>query len=259
MNWQKFADLKSELDRPFIMAHRGASAILPENTLPAFQRAISDGADILETDLRFTKDDEIILIHDETLDRTIDGTGYIRDYTLPQLKQLTVKPLTIKGDHVEDSANESPPSLHDLIEVTSGQVPLALELKDPLFTQPRYAKKLVDLLGDYGILEHCIVVSFYLERLQMIQAIAPSLAAGWITLSNLSPNHPVEFLGPFWPLLFLNPFYIARARKLGKIICPLDPVPEARLSLYLRFNLDVIMTDNPVVTFQALARRGPEK
>ncbi len=254
MNWKKFAELKSEIDRPFIMAHRGASAIWPENTLAAFQQAVSDGADVLETDLRFTKDDEIILIHDEALDRTIDGTGYVRDYTLHQLKQLKVKQLTVEGGD-----DESPPSLQDLIDATTGQVPLALELKDPLFTQPRYAEKLVNLLGDYGILEQCIVVSFYLERLQMIQSIYPALATGWITLSNLSPNHPVEFLGPFWPLLFLNPFYMIRARKLGKIICPLDPAPEARLGLYLRFNLDVIMTDNPAVIFQTLAKKRQRK
>jgi glycerophosphoryl diester phosphodiesterase len=254
MNWQAFKELRSGLGRPLVMAHRGASAILPENTLSAFSRAVADGADILETDLRFTKDDEIVLIHDETLDRTVEGTGFVRDYTLAELKQLKVKPMANSG-----VLDEPLPSLKDLIEATEGQVPLALELKDPLFAQPNYAQKLIAILRDYDLLDRCVVISFSLDRVQTVKQLCDrgeSLATGWITLSNLSPNQPVEFLGPFWPLLFLNPFYVSYARKLGKIVCPLDPNPiSPRLGLYLKVGFDAIITDHPAVTLQAITRK----
>jgi len=249
VDWQKFTTLKEQLNRPFVMAHRGSSAILPENTLTAFQRALADGADILETDLRFSKDGQIVLMHDETVDRTTFGHGPVQGHTLSEIKNLSVKPL----QEAEPTA-ESPPSLLELIEMTEAQTPLALELKDPQFSQPAYAEKLVRLLADFDLVDQCIILSFALPRLQAVQRVAPSLAAGWITMTHPSPNHPVEFIGPFWPLLFLNPFYMAAARKLGKIICPLDPTPEPRLGLYLKMGLDVVLTNDPAVTFQALAR-----
>jgi len=249
MDWQKFRELRTEMERPFVMAHRGASALLPENTLAAFQQALADGADILETDLRFTADDEIVLIHDETLDRTVEGTGLVRDYTLKEIQQLKVK----QGTGAKDPG--SVPTLRALIEATKAQVPLALELKDPLFIQPGYGEKLIQLLRDYGLLEQCVIISFNLTRLQAVKHLYSPLAAGWITMSNPSPNHPVEFVGPFWPLLFLNPFYTFQARRLGKIVCPLDPLPEARLGLYLKLGLDVILTDNPAKTLNVIAQK----
>ena len=250
MDWQLFAARKAALKRPFIVAHRGASAILPENTLPAFERAVSDGADILETDLRFTREGEIVLIHDETVDRTTSGVGRVSDYTLPELKRLTIREAGSARCY-----HEAPPTLRELIERTKAQMPLALELKDPRFAQPDYAERLLHLLQEYELLSICFVISFDLKRLRTLKALEPSLAIGWITLRNLLPTPAVDFLGPFWPLLLLNPFYAAWARKSGKIVCPLDPAPEPRLGLYLKLGLDVVMTNDPATTLQAVLKR----
>ena len=64
-----------------VFAHRGASAYAPENTLPAFALAMEQGADGIELDIHLTKDGELVVIHDEKLDRTTNGTGLVRDYT----------------------------------------------------------------------------------------------------------------------------------------------------------------------------------
>ncbi|HDH09983.1 MAG TPA: glycerophosphodiester phosphodiesterase, partial [Chloroflexi bacterium] len=74
-------------DRPLVMAHRGAG-LAPENTLVAFQKALDLGADVLELDVHATKDGEIVVIHDETVDRTTDGRGAVKDFTLEELKRL---------------------------------------------------------------------------------------------------------------------------------------------------------------------------
>lgn len=71
-----------------IIAHRGSKGIRPENTLPAFEKAIEEGADGIETDVHMSKDKHLIIMHDETVDRTTNGTGRIFDKTLAELKQL---------------------------------------------------------------------------------------------------------------------------------------------------------------------------
>ena len=69
-------------------AHRGFSGKYPENTMLAFQKAFETGADGIELDVQLTKDGEVVIIHDETVDRTTDGTGYVRDYPLEVLQKL---------------------------------------------------------------------------------------------------------------------------------------------------------------------------
>src|SRR5574337_931926 len=74
--------------KPYVMAHRGNRAACPENTLAAFRRALADGADILETDLHLTADDQFVCIHDGTPDRTTNGHGPVAERSLVDLKQL---------------------------------------------------------------------------------------------------------------------------------------------------------------------------
>jgi len=250
MDWQDIAAQRALLGRPFVMAHRGSSAILPENSPSAFYRAIADGADIIETDLHFTRDEAIVLIHDSTLERTTNGHGAIRDLTLAEIKRYKIKQPP-ERQHI----NEQILTLPEYIAYTGGKIPTALELKDPHFTEPRYAEKLVQLLAQYNVSGIFGVISFDLPKVQAVQAVAPNMATGWITLSNLSPNHAVSFIGPLWPIMLLNPFYVAQAHRLGKIVCPLDPWPDQRLPLYLRLGVDVLLTNNPATTMQALKKQ----
>ena len=71
-----------------IWGHRGASADAPENTLPAFALALGQGADGIELDVQLTRDDEVVVIHDETLERTTDGHGWVADHSLDELRRL---------------------------------------------------------------------------------------------------------------------------------------------------------------------------
>lgn len=249
MNWDKFFQLKAELGRPLVMAHRGASALLPENSASAFSRAVADGADIIETDLHFTKDDRLVLIHDATLERTVTATGNVCDFTLAELKQFALKQPPDRADQTERIL-----TLSELFELTHHATPLALELKTAQFEEARYAQKLVDELVRHGMLQECAVIGFHQARILAVKRAAPALAGGWITLSNPNPRQPTELLGPFWPLLLLNPFYVRRAHALGKIVAPLDPAPEPRLGLYRRLGADVILTDNPKLTLAKLKK-----
>ena len=77
--------------KPLVWAHRGASGYAPENTLAAFQKAVDLGADGVELDIQLTKDDQIVVIHDETIDRTSDGKGWVKDYTLEEVRASNYK------------------------------------------------------------------------------------------------------------------------------------------------------------------------
>ncbi len=252
--------------RPLIMAHRGSSDEAPENTLASFTLALSQGADVLETDLRFTRDDEIVLIHDATVDRTTNGSGAVSEMTLVEIKMLRTRgpspraslPERGRGERNEEltvtAESKTSPTLEELLQLTRGETPLALELKDDRFLNTRDAAALVDLLAKYGALQSTVLVSFSLPRMQTFRPIVPELPIGMITLSNPFPLFPTEFLGPFFPLMYANPLYARWARRLGKIVCPLDPSPEPRLGYYVRLGVSVLLSNHPARTLQALKK-----
>jgi glycerophosphoryl diester phosphodiesterase len=102
---------------PWIIAHRGASAYEPENTLRAFHRAIDLGADMIELDVHLSGDGEVVVIHDEELSRTTDGSGRVSDYTLDELRRFDAG----KGEPI--------PTLQEVVDLVRGRCRLYVELK----------------------------------------------------------------------------------------------------------------------------------
>ena len=94
-----------------IFAHRGASGYAPENTLPAFAMAEKQGADGIELDVQLTKDGELVVIHDEKIDRTSTGKGFVRDYTLPELRKMSF------CNHMELYSGVKIPTLEEVLDL----------------------------------------------------------------------------------------------------------------------------------------------
>lgn len=239
MNWTQFYQERKTRTRPLIVAHRGVPVTQPENTLPSFALALEQGADALETDLRFTRDGEIVLFHDATLERMTDGAGAVSDHTLAQLKALRTR---APNGSLSDATI---PTLAELIEVTQAKTPLLLELKDPRFAERPSAEQLVQLLERHNMVDRSAIVSFHPEYVAAVEAVQPAIHTGNITLWNPLPTGRAELLGPIWPLLYLNPLYVAWAHWLGKVVCPLDPTPEPRIGYYRRLRVDALLADNP--------------
>lgn len=125
-----------------VIAHKGASGIAPENTLAAIQAALDIGVDMIELDVRNTGDEEIVVIHDETLDRTTNGTGDVHDYTLEEIKQLDAGSWFDPKFH-----NEKVPTLKEALDLINGQCQVLIEIKH--MDHPHYhgfAEKLVDII-----------------------------------------------------------------------------------------------------------------
>ena len=114
-----------------IFAHRGASAYAPENTLPAFELAERQGADGIELDVQLTKDGEVAVIHDEKIDRTGTGEGFVRDFTLAELKSLSFH------NQMEEYRGVKIPTLREVLElVKPGNMAVNIELKTGIFWYP---------------------------------------------------------------------------------------------------------------------------
>lgn len=234
--------------KPYLMAHRGNRVLCPENTLSSFSKAFQEGADILETDLHLSADEVFMCIHDATVDRTTNGSGAVSEKTLVELKQLSA------SNGFAGYENERIPTLSETAAILPVGVALALELKTDRFLEPGVCRKLIEELRTAGILERTLVLSFSLPRLQAVKAVEPSIPMGWITMARFSPHPQPEVLGPFWPAVFLNPFFVRRAHHRRQLVCPLDPTPDGRLWYYKWLNCDAVVSDNPGATLQVLQR-----
>ncbi len=239
LTWDNFRAERKKRGQPFVVAHRGAQTEQPENTLAAFRLALHQGADALETDLRFTRDDHLILFHDPTLDRMTEGSGNVRDHTLKEIRKLRTR-------HPDGTLRSEPvPTLAEVIAATDSNTPLLLELKDSLFLQSAYAERLIRTLSDSEMLRKSAIISFHFAHVAAVKAVCPEIPMGHITMSNPIPQARAELLGPVWPLIFVNPLYVWWTHKLGKIIAPLDPNPEPRLGYYMRQGVDAVLADRP--------------
>ncbi len=230
------------------MAHRGNNVAFPENTISAFRQALQDGADLIETDLHLSADGIFMCIHDGTVNRTTDGRGAIAEMSLSELKALNAAATR------PDLPPEAIPTLGELAEILPADIGLALELKTDRFLEPATCRHLAQELDQLGVKARTVVLSFSMSRLDTIRLAAPGLSVGWITLVKIWPIRGVEMIGPFWPLLFLNPFYVLLAHSRQQVICPLDPKPDSRLWYYRFLRCDAILTDNPAETCRLLGR-----
>ena len=216
--------------------------------MAAFKQSFQDGADILETDLQISKDNQFICIHDGSIDRTTDGTGLASDYTVEELKNFSA----FYGR--EEFKSERIPMLTELAAILPTDVALALELKSDHFLEDDTCQRLIDLLTTTGIRDRTFVISFSKTRVQCLHRLAPDIPAGLITMSGYFPDPELQIIGPFWPLVFLNPFYIRQVRNNKQIVCPLDPTPDRRLWIYEKMKVDAVLTDNPQKTCKLIRK-----
>jgi glycerophosphoryl diester phosphodiesterase len=235
--------------RPLVMAHRGNSTRAPENTMAAFRRALDDGADVLETDLWLTADGHFACHHDLTLERMAGDPRRIDALTRADLARLPVT-----GSFGPAFAGERVPLLAELLDSLPPSVLLAVELKDPRFAHPAVAVRLADQLAERAAAFTALAVTFDMARLRALKAVAPGFPVGHITLRNPFPTQPTELVGPAWPLVFLNPFYIHLAHRRGQLVGALDPAPERRLGWYVARGADGVLTNDPGATRRALDR-----
>lgn len=159
-----------------IFAHRGASGYAPENTLEAFALAIRQGADGIELDVQLSKDGIPVVIHDETVDRVTERTGWVKDYTLEELKELTVL-----GDKFPGYTQAKIPTLKEVLKaVKPSGIQVNIELKTGIYWYPEIEKKVAKIVEETGMKERIIYSSFNHYSIQKIKEIVPDAKTAYL-------------------------------------------------------------------------------
>ncbi|MBR2893793.1 MAG: glycerophosphodiester phosphodiesterase [Clostridia bacterium] len=160
-----------------IFAHRGFSGKYPENTMLAFRKAVEIGVDGIELDVHLTKDNEIVIIHDEDVRRTTNGEGLVKDMTLSELKKLDAS-ATFKGVYGKNEI----PTLREYFElVKCTDVITNIELKTGVYEYPTIEQRVIDLIREYGLESKIIFSSFNHFTVKRCEEIAPEIKRGFLT------------------------------------------------------------------------------
>lgn len=182
-----------------IYGHRGASQYAPENSMEAFQLAYEMGADGIEFDVQMTKDGHLVVAHDEEISRVSNGQGYIKDYTLEELRGLQ-----FNKSHPEFK-NVKIPLLEEVLEQFENRDFLFnIELKNNIFSYEGMEKKALNLVRQSGALDKTIFSSFYHKSMLILREMEPEVKIaflyndGILDISDYVSKYEVNVIHPPW-------------------------------------------------------------
>jgi glycerophosphoryl diester phosphodiesterase len=258
--------------QPLVVAHRGSSYALAEHTLGAYLRAIDEGADGLECDVRLTRDGHLVCVHDRTVDRTSSGRGVVSDFDLDDLRGLDFGSWhpavgAGAGDYIEDRDSTEVPvlTLRRLLEVLGEvrrEVRLLVETKHPTRYAGLVEQQLVRLLAEHGMgPEQVTVMSFSTVALRRVRLLAPDLPT--VQLYRRVPVRRRDgslpavaaIAGPGIGALRADPGYVARVHAHGAPVYSWTVDEPADVELALSLGVDALITNRPGDVLARL-RRG---
>ena len=205
--------LRPRQNSPFIIGHRGAAGLAPENTLAALREGIRQGAKFLEVDLQRSADGQLLIFHDTLLERTTNGLGALCSRTWEELRQLDA------GSYFSpDFAGERIPLLAEALALIMphAAVTLVIEAKDP-HTYPYMARDLAEMLTQFQAEQRVIVISFDHVWLSEFHRLAPRVPLGALCWGNyFNLNLPtLGIINVDWPRIILDPTFVSRMHGQG--------------------------------------------
>lgn len=227
-------------EQVIVVAHRGASHVAPENTLVALKKAVELGAEFAEVDVYQTKDGEIVLIHDEKLQRTTNAKGKIWDFTLEELKKLDAGLW-----FGEEFKGEPIPTLREAIRLVKGKIKLNIEIKIKR-EEPEIVQKVLDLIRSEKFEKDCVVTSFDRKTVEKIKQTAPNVETGFI----FDKEYPPDVFEGTWDALssnyrLINPEFVQKARENRKKIYAWTVNSEREMKRLIGLEIDGIITNRP--------------
>lgn len=227
---------------PLIISHAACKGHAPENTLAGIAAALELGADGMEIDVRVSADGVPVLMHDETVDRTTDGTGEVSSLTLAELRRLDAEARQFEGRFCDEKI----PTLAEVLDLVKGRALLVMEVK-----QPGIEDAVLKVVRDLDALVDCVAHSFFPQIVSAFRSAEPRLPAALVT-------HPHEDWAQFYAfVLSLNAQGVsvlhtavdaamarsARLRKLTLYTWTADEPEEMRR--LIDCGVDAIITDYP--------------
>jgi glycerophosphoryl diester phosphodiesterase len=236
-----------------LIAHRGGSLEAPENTMAAFRHAIEIGMKYVELDVQMTRDGETVVIHDETLDRTTDGSGAVRDYTLEELRQFDA------GAKVSDEfRGERIPTLREVMELcVDAGVGVVVEIKEPGINRG-VEEKVAALLGEMWLrgAENLWCISFdhdAIRRMRELDAVLPlGFLYEWNSPSFVSTDEAVQALCPYFASALAYPEQVAEAHRLGKYVFVYTVNEAEHMRALVEAGVDGMVSDCPSLLLETL-------
>lgn len=213
------------------IGHRGAKAYEPENTLRSFKRALELGVDAVELDVRQTKDGELVVIHDPTVDKTTNGKGAVNELTSKEIRQFVAE------------KDEKIPTLEETLDFLDKRARILIELKET-----GYESKVVNIIEDKGLTGNVIVISFHENALRKIKELNNKIETGLIYVKHKNPIKAAQELKASYLLPLYHFVHTANVQKahengLKVIVWTINKPKE--VTEYLKKGVDGITSDKP--------------
>jgi glycerophosphoryl diester phosphodiesterase len=232
--------------RTWVIAHRGFSGRAPENTVAAIREAIAIGADMAEIDVTLTANERVVVIHDETLDRTTNGAGKVADHSFDEIRGLDAG-----SWFAPQFAGEKVPTLGEILDTTNGRILLNVEIKTEAVDRG-ISDKVAAAIRDRGMADQVIVSSFSPTALEQMHRVAPEIRTAVLYNPELQrgkdPAEIVHGLGA-------SVFNIRGSRLKAKMLrsCREHGIPVGvytvdkpkKMRRWVKRGIDAIFTNHP--------------
>jgi len=219
------------------IGHRGARAYEPENTLRSFQRAIEIGVDAVELDVRKTKDNELVVIHNADVNKTTNGSGSVNELILEEIKRLVIE------------KDEKVPTLKEALDFVGKRVIVLVELKETGIEE-----KTLDLIRQKGLMDNVIIISFIEDSLKKVRELSDEVTTGLIYVRHKNPIQTAlelkaEYLLPLYNFTYSANVNKAHENGLKVIVWTINKKED--VAKYRNKGVDGIASDCPdiLVTF----------
>jgi len=260
-----------------VLAHQGGDGERPSNTLVAFSHAVELGAHMLEMDVHTTADGEIVIIHDDTVDRTTDGTGRVNDLTLADIQALDAAydwptlsehPDTGRGIHPYRGQGITIPALREVLEAFPDK-PMMIEIKQET---PPMGQALCDMLREYERTDNTIVASFSTVAMDDFRAVCPEVATSGVqqevtayfalNMVGLSAawqptTHSFSVPQSFSGLEVLTESFVANTRQHNVVVYPWTINSEEEMRRMIALGVDGFITDYPTLALELVRGTSP--
>ncbi|MDD6352219.1 MAG: glycerophosphodiester phosphodiesterase [Lachnospiraceae bacterium] len=251
-----------------VWAHRGASGYAPENTLASFQKAADLGADGVELDVQLTKDGEIVVIHDETVDRTTDGSGWVKDFTFEELRKLNASYQNLlqggevvkKAKKFEEYESIQIPTMKEVFDLLKPTgLTINIELKTGIVFYPGLEEKILKLTEECGMEDRVIYSSFNHYTIEKIHSLKPEAEVGFlysdgtIDMPAYGKTHGVNALHPaLYNLQF--PGYMEACRKAGLAVNVWTVNKPEYVAMCVKAGVDAVITNYPDMAMEVIRK-----
>jgi glycerophosphoryl diester phosphodiesterase len=239
----------SNLPKPAIIAHRGSSAYAPENTLAAFKLALQQGADGIELDAKLTKDGQIAVIHDQTVDRTTPLRGRVKDFSMAELHRMDA------GSHFDIAFQGEPiPSLEEVLKAVGQLTFTNIELTNYYAPFDNLPEKTAELVKQLKLSQRVMFSSFSIIALSRIHRLLPDVPVGFLLPSGWRGKFYRSLLGGLVHHESLHPeqsdvseALVSTTHRKGRKIFVYTVNAEADIQRMATIGVDGFFTDNPLL------------